>query len=94
MALYDAAWVGDIGRSVQLCAAFAPKKGLHFKTLHVHSFLIICTLHWCNLCTELGLVANVREFPLKALYGGLLVGDIGRPVRLCAPFAPRNGLQF
>ena len=43
--LYGAAGDGDIGRPVQLCAPFAPGKGLHFKALHSHSFLIICTLH-------------------------------------------------
>ena len=61
-ALYGTAWHGDIGRPVQLCARFAPRKGLHFLTLHALNFLIISILHYCNLCTELGLVANVREF--------------------------------
>ena len=93
-ALYGAAGNGDIGWLVQLCAPFAPRKGLHVETLHAHSFLIICTLHLCNLCTELGLVANVRELPLTALYGAARNGDIGRPVQLCAPFAPRKGLHF
>ena len=30
----------DIGRPVQLCAPFAPGKGLHFETLHADSFSI------------------------------------------------------
>ena len=88
-ALYRSAGDGDIQRPVQLCAPFAPRKGLHFLTLHAHSFLIICTLHLCNLCTELGRVANIREFPLTALYRTAGDGDIGRSVQLCGPFAPR-----
>ena len=39
-------------------------------------------------------MANVREFPLTALYRAAGDGDIGRPVQLCAPFAPRKGLHF
>ena len=41
-----------------------------------------------------GLVANVCEFPLKALYGAAWDGDIGRPVQLCAHFVPRKGLHL
>ena len=33
----------------------------------------------------------MREFPLTELYGDAGIGDIGRPVQLYAPFAPRNG---
>ena len=29
-ALYGAAWDGNIGRPVQLCASFELRKGLHF----------------------------------------------------------------
>ena len=90
-ALYGAAWDGYIFRPVQLCASFAPRKGLNFNSLHARRILIIYTLHYCNLCTELGLVANVRQFPLKELYVAAWVGDIGRPVQLCVPFTPRKG---
>ena len=44
----------------------------------------MCTLHKCNLCTGLGILANVREFPLTALLGAAVDGDIGRPMQLCA----------
>ena len=47
-----------------------------------------------QLCTELERVANEREFPMTALYGDAGNGDIGRAVQLCAPFAPRKGLDF
>ena len=39
-------------------------------------------------------MVNVREFPLKALYGATCDGDIGRPVQISSPFAPRKGLHF
>ena len=40
------------------------------------------------------IVVNAREFPLKALYSAAWDGDIGRPVQLCAPFAPRKGIDI
>ena len=40
------------------------------------------------------MLANVREFPLTTLYGAAVDGDIGRPVQLCAPFAPTKGFHF
>ena len=39
-------------------------------------------------------MANVREFPLTALYCAAGDGDIERPGQLGAPFAPRKGLHF
>ena len=47
-----------------------------------------------DLCTELRRVANVRKFPLVAVYVAAEGGDISRPVQLCAPFAQRKGLHF
>ena len=66
-ALYGGAEEGFVCRSVQVCALFAPNKGLHFQTLHASSSLLICYLHWCNVFNGLGLPANLREFPLTAL---------------------------
>ena len=35
-------------------------------------------------------MANVREFPLTALYRAARDGDIERPVQLCASFASKE----
>ena len=58
---------------------------------HKSSFFIDVIYLW-NILRRL--VANAREFPLTALYLDAGKGYIGRPVQLCAPFAPRNGLDF
>ena len=87
-ALYCAAGDGNIEHPVKLCAPFVPRKGLHFYALHAHSFLIIRTLHYCNLCTELGRVANVREFPLTELYraaGSVILPGLYSFALYCAP---------
>ena len=47
-----------------------------------------------GVCTGLGLGENLREFLLMALYA--VAGEIhlGRPVMVCALFAPNEGLHF
>ena len=46
---------------------FAQTQGLHFRTLLSLAFLLMWYLHQCNVCSELGLVVKVREFPLASL---------------------------
>ena len=55
---------------------------------------MICTLHYCNLCTELRRVANIREFPLMAQYGVKWDGDIGRPVQLWSSFYNEKEFRY
>ena len=42
---------GVVCRPAPVDAPFAPTQGFHFQALLLHSFLSICTLHWCKHCT-------------------------------------------
>ena len=57
-------------------------------------FLLLRYLHWCKVCTGQDLGENLREFPLTALYAVVGDGHIGRPVMVCALFAPNKGIHF
>ena len=48
MALYGAAENRVVCGPVQVGTLFAPTQGLHFQALLPHSFLFMCTLHWCK----------------------------------------------
>ena len=41
---------------------FAPTQGLHLHALLPLSFLFICILHWCKLCTGLDVALNFHKF--------------------------------
>ena len=74
---------------------FLPTQGFHFQVLHPLFFLFICTLHWCKHCTGLEVEPNLRKFPLTALYGVAVGGDVCRPVQVCAFVAPNaSGFTF
>ena len=67
--LYGDGGGGTICKLVPLCALIAQTEGLRFWPPHSHSFLLICSLHWCNDCSVVGFSGNMREFPLPVLYG-------------------------
>ena len=83
-----------ICRPVLVGTLFAPTQGSHFHALHPLSFLFICTLHWCKLCTVLETAANVRKFPMTALCGIAAQELLCRPFLVGTLFAPAQGLHF
>ena len=85
---------GVVRRPVKVGALFAPTQGLHFRTLHPLSFLLICALHWCKHCTGIQVAPNLRAVSLMALCGAAGDGVVLRPVQVDALFVPTQGLHF
>ena len=74
-----------------LCA-FSTEKG--FTCLYSSCPLLLDNLHLA-LVQPLHRARISREcIHLKALYGAARDGDIGRPVQVCATFAPKKCLHF
>ena len=72
---------GTICKVVPLCALIAKTEGLRFWPPDSHSFLLICSLHYCSV---VGFAGNLREFPLPILCGDCAGGTICKLVPLCA----------
>ena len=58
--LYGAVGEGFVCRPVQVWAPFAPTVCFLFSTPHPLSFMFMCTLYQCKICT---MPENTREFP-------------------------------
>ena len=84
----------SIYRPVLVGTLFGTNHGLHFQSVHLLSFIFICTLHWWKLCTMLEIAANVYKFPMTALFGITAQELICRPVLVGTLFAPTQGLHF
>ena len=82
---------GTIRKLVPLCGLIAQTEGLRFWPLYSHSFLLICSLHYCSV---VGFEGNLREFPLPILCGDGAGGTISKLVPLCALIAQTEGLRF
>ena len=72
----------------------APTQRLHFQSLHLLSFLFICTLHWCKHCTVLEEAPKALKFPMTVLLGIAADGVVCSPVLVGTFFAPTQGLHF
>ena len=81
-------------RFVTVGAHLALIQGLHFKALHLLSFLFIGTLPWCKRCTGLDVAPKLRKFPFTALGAIATEGVVSRSVTVGAKFAPTQGLHF
>ena len=67
-ALCEIATDGVVCGPVIVGKLFVPTQGLHFQALHLFSFRIIYTLHWCIHCTVLKVTTNMRKFPMTSLF--------------------------
>ena len=47
-----------------------------------------------QLCSGLGLAADLHEFPLMAYYGDTVAEFVSKFVKVSALFAPTEGLHF
>ena len=72
----------------------APTQRLHFQSLHLLSFLFICTLHLCEHCTVLEVAPNAFKFSMTVLCVIAAYGVVCRPVLVGTLFAPTQGLHF
>ena len=81
-------------RPVHKGTPFIPIHILHLQALLPHSFIFICTLHWCKHCTGLEVAPNFRKFPLTALCGIDAERVVSRPVLDGTLFAPTQILHF
>ena len=82
---------GTICKLVPLCTLIAQTEGLRFWLPHYHSFILICSLHYCSV---VGFAGNFREFPFLVLCGDGAGGAICKLVPLCALIAQTDGLRF
>ena len=85
---------GTICQLVSHYALIAQTEGLGFWPPHSHSFLLICSLHYCNYCSGLGFAGNIRGFPLPILCGEGAGGTICKLVPLCALNTQTESLLF
>ena len=81
-------------QAVPVGMLFAPTQGSHFQSLHLFSFLFICTLHWCKHCTLLEVTMNVHKLPMTRLCVIAARILISRSVLLGMLFAPTMGSHF
>ena len=85
---------GTICNLVSLCALIAQTEGLRFCPPLSHSFLLICSLNYCNYCSVVGIAGNLREFPLPILGGNGAGGTICKLVPFCSLIAQTEDLLF